>query len=1165
MWSKKFNLLTPQKPTKQSSSNNLPPLPATAPPKSFVSSYPLDDENSEVSSRVSSSSLKSAKSSPTNVGPSSASVNSSVRKSGNIIKKLWCKTTNPKSALKKSQGSTTSVEDLGIDSGDSHSQASSNLYGVVISAPSSSTKDGTSLVESREPSVRDLDEDDKEFVEEQKENRMGQSSCPNSDKELSTTIQTMSPRNKHIDDDLRATASSPESQQDLFLPHGSTSSDEDGFNPGTETMDGVSTPQKLHSVSSHPMKTPGMGIPTPSTKTVDGPRSGSTGSGLHLPFPHRLDRVIESPLIGKADTDGNNKVEPTDVSMNQSNVVEEGNDDDAFLPDDFGQADDAFLPDDFQQSQQQSYTWEDVQKLVADAERKVQAQLVLQHQTEMQEFQEEAEKLLVEHGSNWKEEAEAEYSRLREQLKEEKNKIAKKTRELEDRDQALQSVQNELKTSQETRENLESRVKELEDTNDTHVLSLTSSNESLEGRIAEMETEMEKLMASKMAAAKEKEDLAKVLREKATVEEQLADTTKRLNEQTDTNKEVSKKLQEAHEDITSLKERNEEEMRAVSESSTLELEAAKAEIETLRALRSKEEQDRLTMESKLQHAEEVYRSDITPRKSTPSVPPSPASGAGQDDIIVKMERQLEGMGKVLKRYKTERDDLRERLKETERHHVHAIEIAVKQATTEMTGKLEHLQAEIERIRDESTKKSTEEINQLIKEVELLKSQHQEELSSLRQKTSEALEKVREEKKKDLKNLQAQFDQKENDLQEVHSQAVDDLKKQLDDLKKKHAQELQDLKNEHEKKSSELLQTSEKQQELEQQIKTMIEMHQAEIEVARTESGQEIEHFKQTIQKLESDLKLKNELYENMDGLEQKLENVLSERDELLKTISRHESQLKEVQDRNSVSLREVRAEHGKEIDDLLAQLDMVEAEQNEKAKKLQELVKEKELCLSALSSNLADSESRFSTARSHSERLENDVEQLRRELEHTKSELISCKLEHDRAMEEQVVLRDQTCEEAQRKIIEKVEKQFDERNAMYKELKRTLDESNSKVSILERDLRFAKKESDELKKRFEAREADLKDELAQAKAAVAKSNANLAHAENNHRSEIDRLRDSEEKMRIKKEDAESTSRSVQRTLASIVTEKDKLLLENKEMNAICEELMAELEGAKSQK
>ena len=53
-------------------------------------------------------------------------------------------------------------------------------------------------------------------------------------------------------------------------------------------------------------------------------------------------------------------------------------------------------------------------------------------------------------------------------------------------------------------------------------------------------------------------------------------------------------------------------------------------------------------------------------------------------------------------------------------------------------------------------------------------------------------------------------------------------------------------------------------------------------------------------------------------------------------------------------------------------------------------------------------------------------------------------------------------------------------------------------------------------------------------------------------------------MRIKKEDAESTSRSVQRTLASIVTEKDKLSLENKELNAICEELMAELEGSKSQ-
>jgi hypothetical protein len=36
--------------------------------------------------------------------------------------------------------------------------------------------------------------------------------------------------------------------------------------------------------------------------------------------------------------------------------------------------------------------------------------------------------------------------------------------------------------------------------------------------------------------------------------------------------------------------------------------------------------------------------------------------------------------------------------------------------------------------------------------------------------------------------------------------------------------------------------------------------------------------------------------------------------------------------------------------------------------------------------------------------------------------------------------------------------------------------------VLERDLRFAKKELEEMKRRHEAREADLKDELAQSKA-----------------------------------------------------------------------------------
>ena len=49
-------------------------------------------------------------------------------------------------------------------------------------------------------------------------------------------------------------------------------------------------------------------------------------------------------------------------------------------------------------------------------------------------------------------------------------------------------------------------------------------------------------------------------------------------------------------------------------------------------------------------------------------------------------------------------------------------------------------------------------------------------------------------------------------------------------------------------------------------------------------------------------------------------------------------------------------------------------------------------------------------------------------------------------------------------------------------------------------------------------------------------------------------------MRKKLEEALSTSRSIQSTLASVVAEKERLMHENDEMKAVCEELMAMVEG-----
>lgn len=48
-------------------------------------------------------------------------------------------------------------------------------------------------------------------------------------------------------------------------------------------------------------------------------------------------------------------------------------------------------------------------------------------------------------------------------------------------------------------------------------------------------------------------------------------------------------------------------------------------------------------------------------------------------------------------------------------------------------------------------------------------------------------------------------------------------------------------------------------------------------------------------------------------------------------------------------------------------------------------------------------------------------------------------------------------------------------------------------------------------------------------------------------------------MRKQLDEAKTTSQSIQSTFANLVGEKEKLIQENKEINAICEELMGELE------
>lgn len=434
--------------------------------------------------------------------------------------------------------------------------------------------------------------------------------------------------------------------------------------------------------------------------------------------------------------------------------------------------------------------------------------------------------------------------------------------------------------------------------------------------------------------------------------------------------------------------------------------------------------------------------------------------------------------------------------------VQTIEVAVTQTKESMQEKLDA---------------SSAEIDQLTKQIGDLESRQKQEAED------------RTKMEDQLSDLREQFEREKTELLDSKTKMVEDFESQIQVAESKSQEESELIG----KKQSEY-------DELHKQMEQMQKLHDEEVELVQREAREET----------------RGELEKDIASLKSQLLTVESEKDDFVKKISELEKALEEIKATKEQhtadtdrSLNEVKAAHRKEIDELTAELDLFEAENVANMKKLKESLKEKETVISAMGKQLADSEGRTTEAnesqktfRSRIDELENDVSKLKAQLQAAEEELA-----------DQVVLKEKAIEDVANELTTKAQKQFEERNVLYRGLKKKFDEATSKVSVLERDLRFAKKELDEAKKRHEAREADLKDELAQSKATAVKSDANIARMEKKHRLELQR---SKEEL----EAANSTSQQIQRSLAIVVNEKEKLAAEIVDLKNISEELMAMVEG-----
>lgn len=390
--------------------------------------------------------------------------------------------------------------------------------------------------------------------------------------------------------------------------------------------------------------------------------------------------------------------------------------------------------------------------------------------------------------------------------------------------------------------------------------------------------------------------------------------------------------------------------------------------------------------------------------------------------------------------------------------------------------------------------------------------------------------------------------------------------------------------------------------LEDQINAMNEMHSEELELAASASCQEIDGLKSSINELEMTLqakssealseddfkKMKSNFEDALtvakaekDRLLVRIKSLEEEKDGEIKKSSQFEARIVAIETESAAriekvkaeydqQIHEVKSEHASESDELLNQLDLIEAETKERLKNAVEFVTEKESVISALGSQLAEQESRVASTSKERETLKQEIESLRNDLqavsasnESSQQEITALIERHEKEMQDQIELRENACNEAREEMIALAEEQLAERQQYYQAVKRELDNAQSRISVLERDLRFARKEMEEMGKRHDAREADLKDELAQSKAAIVTKEAKRIRVEKVHQAELDRAREAEKAIKLKFEESQATSHSIQKTLAKLVTDKQKVEQELAEVTAVSEELVTILEVMKT--
>jgi hypothetical protein len=501
------------------------------------------------------------------------------------------------------------------------------------------------------------------------------------------------------------------------------------------------------------------------------------------------------------------------------------------------------------------------------------------------------------------------------------------------------------------------------------------------------------------------------------------------------------------------------------------------EVERLMAEKQELVLEKGAMEAKLALAEEVHTQEIqrtTPDKDELSIE--------AETLATKLWKSEESHKQEIERSSVEKEELllemesmEHKLSNEEKTHRQEIErfMAEKQ---EFVYEIEAMKDKLSRAKEahkQETERTLADKDELTVEAETLASK---------------LWKSEEMQKQEIERRTAQ--KKELSL------GMDALKGKLSNEEMMHRQDIERFTIEQQELCTET-------RAMEDKLSQAEEVHNEKLERVMTEKKKllvEIELLKAKIsktkkkheQEIEQATAKKAEILEEMEMLTAKLLEAEKQLNDEGRTPDDVVAETSEVRKLNAIEhellLQKVQEVHGKELDEVLGQLDLVEAEHKASCMERDNIIREKEEALSRFEFQLKASQAQLelvSTAQDQTVQQLNDIRkqlsQSREDVAVRNADIERLKVNYHKSMEGQVRTQEQACERAIEETIQLAEKQFEQANGHYKKLKQEFDGILSKIVVLERELQTNQKHTEQARTRHEARELELFDELTQTK------------------------------------------------------------------------------------